>query len=272
MHSFRLRATHFLGLPYPRLRIGNNTTWLDQTRGRVTCLVQPHLCAVRLAVAQYTNAGLTGVIRTSCRQMADAGASMSVFAHDLSGRVHKRTRTAPLLSVCAHGTRTRVQSRTRGGRFGRLRVRLCTRRLLSCAKSDTRLAVSRRSCPLVHTLSSVVCKVGHAGADSGDYESVCAHAAFRRVQSRTQDWPYRAVLVRSCTPLSAPCAQADTTTGEGLRTSACARGQLKTAFDGIGVVAHLRVREGQRPLGRAVDRDSFFKLIRAARAAVSLQG
>ena len=103
----------------------------------------------------------------------------------------------------------------------------------------------------MHTARARVCKVGHAEADSGDYESVCAHAAFWRVHSRTQDWPYRAVLVRSCTPSSAPCAQADTTTGEGLRTSACVRGQLKTAFDGIGVVAHLRVREGATAVGPA---------------------
>ena len=248
MHSFRLRATHFLGLPYPRLRIGNNTTWLDQTRGRVTCLVQPHLCAVRLAVAQYTNAGLTGVIRTSCRQMADAGASMSVFAHDLSGRVHKRTRTAPVLSVCAHGTRTRVQSRTRGGRFGRLRVRLCTRRLLSCAKSDTRLAVSRRSCPFVHTLSSVVCKVGHGTGSMTPLLSVCAHGTRTRVQSRTRGGRFGRLRVRLCTRRLSACAKSDTRLAVSRRSCPFVHTVecpvcTSRHNDGRGP-AHLRVREG----------------------------
>ncbi len=64
---------------------------------------------------------------------------------------HSRGEWGQDVSVCAHRAPARVQSRTRGGRFGRLRVRLCTRSLMACAKSDTRPAVSRRSCPLVHT-------------------------------------------------------------------------------------------------------------------------
>ena len=91
---------------------------------------------------------------------------------------------------------------------------LCTRDAHARAKSDTRLAVSGRSCPFLHTLPYGVCFSGHAEADSGGHASVCAHGTPARVQSRTQDWPYRAVLVRFCTLSSAPCAQADTTTGE----------------------------------------------------------
>ena len=90
------------------------------------------------------------------------------------------------VSVCAHGTPARVQSRTRGGRFVRLRVRLCTRSLMACAKSDTRLAVSHRSCPLVHTLPYGVCKVGHEIGRIAPFLSACAHRRMPRVHNRTR--------------------------------------------------------------------------------------
>ena len=90
------------------------------------------------------------------------------------------------MSVCAHGAPARVRSRTRGGRFGRLRVRLCTRRLLACAKSDTKLAVASRPCPLVHTGRLRVCKVGHEKADSGGLVSGKAHGTPARVHKRTR--------------------------------------------------------------------------------------
>ena len=109
----------------------------------------------------------------------------------------------------------RVLFRTRDRPYRAALVRLCTRCLMACAKSDTRLAVTSRSCPFVHTGCSGVCKVGHADADSGDRTSACAHGTPARVQSRTRDRPCRAALVRLCTPSNAPCAQADTTTGEG---------------------------------------------------------
>ena len=99
---------------------------------------------------------------------------------------HVTGRMVPLLSVCAHGAPGRVRSRTRGGRFGRLRVRLCTRGARTRAKSDTRLAVSHRSCPLVHTGRPCVCKVGHETGRVAPLLSVCAHRRVPRVHKRTR--------------------------------------------------------------------------------------
>ena len=62
----------------------------------------------------------------------------------------------------------------------------------------------------MHTGRSRVCEVGHAEADSGDYESVCAHAAYWRVQSRTRDRQNGAALVRLCTRGASACAKSDT--------------------------------------------------------------
>ena len=155
------------------------------------------------------------------RQFRDGGldaAPVDAAGRGASTSGHSRGEWGQDVSVCAHGTPARVRSRTRGGRFVRSRVRLCTRRLLACAKSDTRLAASHRSCPLVHTWRPRVCKVGHRIGRNEPFLSVCAHAAYWRVQSRTRDRQNGAVSVRLCTPSSAPCAQADTTTGEGPRS------------------------------------------------------
>ena len=118
------------------------------------------------------------------------GASTPAFARDLGGRVHKRTLA---------------------WRMGAGRVRLCTRGARACAKSDTEPAVSRRSCPLVHTGARAcaksdtrrpiraitspfvhtppigVCKVGHVTGRMAPLLSVCAHAAYWRVRSRTRE-------------------------------------------------------------------------------------
>ena len=64
-------------------------------------------------------------------------------------------------SVCAHALLWRVQSRTRDWPYRTVLVRLCTRGDRACAKSDTKLAVTSRSCPFVHTPPIGVCKVGH---------------------------------------------------------------------------------------------------------------
>ena len=126
----------------------------------------------------------------------------------------------------------RVQIRTSDWPHGAALVRLCTRDVHVCAKSDTRLTVPCRSCPLVHTGRSGVCEIGHENADSGGRASVCAHGTWLRVQIRTRVRPRSAARVRLCTPSSAPCAQADTTTGEGPRTPACTKGQRPTGSRG----------------------------------------
>ena len=90
------------------------------------------------------------------------------------------------VSACAHGAPTRVQSRTRNRQNGTALVRLCTRCLLACAKSDTRLAVSHRSCPLVHTGRPRVCKVGHETGRMAPLLSVCTHHRMPRVHKRTR--------------------------------------------------------------------------------------
>ena len=102
---------------------------------------------------------------------------------------HVTGHIAPFLSVSAHGTFGRVQSRTHGGRFGRSRVRFCTRCLMVCAKSDTKLAEWRRSCPFVHTGRPRVCRVGHGTGRMAPFLSVCVHGTIARVQSRTRDQP-----------------------------------------------------------------------------------
>ncbi len=96
-----------------------------------------------------------------------------------------------------------------------LDVRIRTRPERPRAQADARAANEGRTCPFLHTLPHGVCEVGHDEADSGGRASVCAHAASWRVQSRTRDRPFRALPVRLCTPSNAPCAQSDTTTGEG---------------------------------------------------------
>ncbi len=166
------------------------------------------------------------------------------------------------VSVCAHGTPARVQSRTRGGRFVRLRVRLCTRSLMACAKSDTRLAVSHRSCPLVHTGRPRVCEVGHKISRNEPFLSVCAHAAYWRVQSRTLDRQNGAVSVRLCTPSNAPCAQADTTTGEGPGSLRVREGptageparQAETISSSQQGLPAQPLFRGSAPAGRSADR------------------
>ena len=238
-------------------------------RGRSRCFAMPAFARdLSCCVRKRTHARPMGTGRvrlcTHC-PMACAMSDMWTaewrrscpFVHTGRPRVckvgHEVGRMAPIWSVCAHATPTRVLFRTRGRRFGRLRVRLCTRDTHACAKSDTRLAVSGHSCPFLHTLSYGVCFSGHAEADSGGHASVCAHGTPTRVQSRTQDWPYRAVLVRFCTPSSAPCAQADKTTSEGPGTSPHARGA-----------------NGRR--ARAAGRNDYFELTRAPSATASLRG
>ncbi len=132
------------------------------------------------------------------------------------------------------------------------RVRLCTRDARACAFPDTRTSIRAVARPFVHTGRTRVCKVGHGIGQIAPFLSVCAHAALWRVHSRTRDWQNSAVLVRMCTPSNAPCAQSDTTTGGGPDASERAR--------------------GRRPTGRRGRPYNFFKLIRAARAAVSLHG
>ena len=51
--------------------------------------------------------------------------------------------------------------RTLARRMGAGRVRLCTQGARACAKSDTRLVVSHRFCPFVHTVECPVCTSGH---------------------------------------------------------------------------------------------------------------
>ena len=74
---------------------------------------------------------------------------------------HGTGRIAPHLSVCAHGTPARVQSRTRNRPHRAAPVRLCTRCLMACAKSDTGPAEWRRTCPFAHTIECPVCTSGH---------------------------------------------------------------------------------------------------------------
>ena len=207
----------------------------------------------------------------------------------------------PPLSVCAHGMLGRVQSRTRGGRFGRSRVRKSTRDARTCAKSDTRPEDWRRSCPLVHTGRLCVCKVGHAEAVSGDYESVCAHAALSRVQRRTRDRPCRAALVRLCTRDARECAKSDTRPEEWRRScllvhtgrlcvckvghetgrvaphlSVCAHRRMprvhKRHDDGRGTPGASACARDQRPAGTRGSRNDLFEQTRAARAAASPRG
>ena len=147
-------------------------------------------------------------------------------------------------------TRVRKPPRWRTVKTGR--VRLCTRPRHACAFPDTGPAVSRRTCPFVHTGRPRVCKVGHGTGRIAPHLSVCAHAALWRVQSRTRDLPNGAALVRLRTPSNAPCAQADTTTGK--------------------VPGRLRVRGLTCRRAPTVDHSYFFKQIRAASAAVSLRG
>ena len=63
------------------------------------------------------------------------------FVHTLTYGVcevgHVAGKMAALLSVCAHGTLGRVQSRTRERPYRAVPVRLCTRDVAACAKSDT---------------------------------------------------------------------------------------------------------------------------------------
>ena len=68
---------------------------------------------------------------------------------------------APLLSVCAHGTWLRVRSRTRERPYRALPVRLCTRDVAACAKSDTWMPIRAIARPFVHTGLSGVCTNGH---------------------------------------------------------------------------------------------------------------
>ena len=146
-------------------------------------------------------------------------------------------------------TRVRKPPRWRTVKTGR--VRLCTRPRHACAFPDTGPAVSRRTCPFVHTLPYGVCKVGHGTGRIAPHLSVCAHGTPARVQSRTRDRPHGAALVRLRTPPNAPCAQADTTTGK--------------------VPGRLRVRGLNCRRARAVDHSNFFKQIRTASAAASLR-
>ncbi len=107
-------------------------------------------------------------------------------------------------SDCAHVGLRRVQSRTRDRQNGTVPVRLCTRRLLACAKSDTGPAEWHSSCPFLHTGRPRVCKNGHETGRIAPPLSACAHRRVPRVHKRTRR------------------------RARGLRASACARGQRPT--------------------------------------------
>jgi len=84
------------------------------TRGLTACADTDTQRPIRAIARPFVHTGRPGV----CKVGREAG------------------HTALYLSVCAHGTPRRVQIRTRRGRFGRSRVRLCTRDAQACAKSD----------------------------------------------------------------------------------------------------------------------------------------
>ena len=114
------------------------------------------------------------------------------------------------VSVCAHGTSKRVQSRTRNRPYRAVLVRFCTRDVRACAKSDTWRPIRAVARPLLHTLPYGVCKVGHVTSRNEPFLSACAHGTPTRVQSRTRDRPHGAVLVRLCTRDDCACAKSDT--------------------------------------------------------------
>ena len=85
----------------------------------------------------------------------------------------------------AHASILRVLFRTRAGPIRAGRVRLCTRGLTACAKSDTQRPIRAIARPFVHTGRPDVCKVGREAGHTALYLSVCAHGTPKRVQSRT---------------------------------------------------------------------------------------
>ena len=89
------------------------------------------------------------------------------------------------------------------------RVRSCTRRLIACAKSDTRRPIQAVTRPFLHTGRPCVCKVGHEISCNEPPLSACAHVGLRRVQSRTRDRQNGTVPVRLCTRAGTPCAFTD---------------------------------------------------------------
>ena len=106
------------------------------------------------------------------------GSCVSVFTHGNNGVCkvgHMSGEMGLSVSDCAHGLCACVQSRTHEWRDGLVFVRLCTRRVRLCAKSDTKTLKLGPACPFLHTACVRVCKVGHKNGETGLCVSVFAH-------------------------------------------------------------------------------------------------
>ena len=86
----------------------------------------------------------------------------------------------------AHGTPTRVQSRTQDWPYRAVLVRFCTLGARACAFPDTRRPIRAVTRPFVHTGRPRVCKVGHKIGRIAPFLSVFAHCRVPRVHKRTR--------------------------------------------------------------------------------------
>ena len=103
------------------------------------------------------------------------GSCVSVFTHGNNGVCkvgHMSGEMGLSVSDCAHGVCACVQRRTHEWRDGLVFVRLCTRSVSVCAKSDTKTVKLSPACPFLHTACVRVCIYGH----------ICAAFAFLRTK------------------------------------------------------------------------------------------
>ena len=118
----------------------------------------------------------------------------------LDVRIRARTRAAACasgrprgewgqdVSVCAHGTSKRVQSRTRNRPYRAVLVRFCTRDVRACAKSDTWRPIRAVVRLFLHTLPYGVCKVGHVTSRNEPFLSACVHHRTPRLHKWARRW------------------------------------------------------------------------------------
>ncbi len=143
------------------------------TRGTRRCAQADRNGAI-LPVPCPTSHTPLGGVRTNGHVIARIGIHVSGKAHARASRVHKRTRAA---------------------RYGRARVRLCTRHKKACAQADRNGAILPVSCPTLHTRGRPVCTSGHVLPPFAARVSACARATTccvhrSRVQAALPELPF----------------------------------------------------------------------------------
>jgi hypothetical protein len=149
-------------------RVGSKRSFRIAARARRP-LALAHAAAPRPLARRRVRLCTRGIRR--CAQTDRNGAILPVscpFVHTPIGGVctngHVIARIGIHVSGKAHARASRVHKRTRAARYGRARVRLCTRHKAACALMDTSCPHSPCGRPLVHSAAQVACECGHRGA------------------------------------------------------------------------------------------------------------